>query len=60
MRRSPHFLRGILFLIGALLCVLVIFVEFTHGILGIGPIRVAKLWLLVAILGVLAIREFRS
>ncbi|MFD1671393.1 hypothetical protein ACFQ5M_04720 [Agrilactobacillus yilanensis] len=60
MRRSPHFLRGILFLVGALLCVLIIFIEFTHGILGIGPIRVMKLWLLVAIFLVLALQSFRG
>ncbi|MCD2255584.1 hypothetical protein ACNAN0_00580 [Agrilactobacillus fermenti] len=57
MRRSQHFLRGILLLIGAALSAFVIFLEFSHGIFGIGPVRVAKLGILVFILAALGLRD---
>lgn len=55
-----HFLKAMLCFAGAALCVFIIFIEFTHGILGIGPIRVAKLWILVVILLLFGVRELRN
>ncbi|GAF38773.1 hypothetical protein FC83_GL002038 [Agrilactobacillus composti DSM 18527 = JCM 14202] len=57
MNRAPHFVRGILCIIGAFACALVIFLEFSRGILGIGPVRVAKLGILVFILLAVGLRD---